>query len=176
MRCLWLERSHTAVATTVFQARSYFWVKDGKKAVHVDLFTDELGLQKREKMSAGGYTLLNSDQSLHNTNNSSHLCHLDHIGKLCQTGDGNHIMVGFQLVPVIKQSVGFQSCDATFLRTYQMERDDPVWTIIKTSPPSPLSLALSLSSPTRWPKYSICYSAVGTTALLTLSLALWLLQ
>lgn len=30
---------------------------------------------------------------------ASYLGHLDHIWKLCQTGNGDHIMVGFQLGP-----------------------------------------------------------------------------
>ena len=38
-------------------------------------------------------------KSLRSKIQSSYLGHLDHIGKLCQTGDGDHIMVGFQLVP-----------------------------------------------------------------------------
>lgn len=44
-------------------------------------------------------------------NISSYFGHLDHVGKLCQAGDGDHIMKGFQLVPggVIKHSAGFQS-------------------------------------------------------------------
>lgn len=30
---------------------------------------------------------------------SPHFCHLHDVGKLCQTGDGDHIVVGFQFVP-----------------------------------------------------------------------------
>lgn len=30
---------------------------------------------------------------------ASYLGHLDHIWKLCQTGNGDHIVVGFQLGP-----------------------------------------------------------------------------
>lgn len=43
--------------------------------------------------------IVTADQSQHNKNNSCYLGHLDHVGELCQTGDWNHIMVGFQLVP-----------------------------------------------------------------------------
>lgn len=41
-----------------------------------------------------------------NQNSASYLGHLDHVGELCQTGDGDHILIGFQLVPgqVIKHS------------------------------------------------------------------------
>lgn len=41
------------------------------------------------------------------TKSSSYFGHLDHIRKLCQTGNGDHILVSFQLGPgkVIKQSV-----------------------------------------------------------------------
>lgn len=30
---------------------------------------------------------------------SSYFRHLHHVGKLCQTGNRDHIVVGFQLVP-----------------------------------------------------------------------------
>lgn len=48
---------------------------------------------------------------------ASYLGHLDNVGKLCQAGDGDHIMIGFHLVPgkSIKH-LRATSWDATFLR------------------------------------------------------------
>lgn len=46
--------------------RSYFWIKDGKKAVHVDLFTDELGLEETEKKHVRmWFDCITADKSLH---------------------------------------------------------------------------------------------------------------
>lgn len=77
-----------------------------------------------------------ADQSLPSGNSSSYLGHLDHIGKLCQTGDGDHVMIGFHLVPgeVIKHS---KPCHGIqhFSEAMWWERDDPVLTI--STPPQP---------------------------------------
>lgn len=44
------------------QSRSYFWIKDRKKAVHIDLFEDKLGLKKeREKKNV--YDVFRYDHS-----------------------------------------------------------------------------------------------------------------
>lgn len=84
-------------------------------------------------------------------NKSLYLGHLDHVGKLCETGDGDHIMVGFKLVPgeVIKHSVWFQlhiMWYNIFLEAVRRERDDPVYTIIEL--PHPCLLSLPPSIPT----------------------------
>lgn len=93
------------------QTRSYFWIKDRKKTIHIDLFTDELGFKKERENVRTWLDTFPADKSLLHNNNSFYLGHLDHIGKLRQTGNGDHIMVGFQLGPgdVIKQSVRFLS-------------------------------------------------------------------
>lgn len=96
------------------QTRSYFWIKDRKKAIHVDLFTDKLGFKKKRREIRISQDVVTRSQQIDACTIKTtpfYLGHLDHVGKLCQTGDGDHIVVGFQLVPgeVIKHSVWFQS-------------------------------------------------------------------
>lgn len=89
-------------------------------------------------------------------NTPFYLGHLDHVGKLCQTGDGDHIMVGFQLVPgeVIKHSVWFQShimwcnisqklSDGKEMIRYRPSSNFPTLACPPCLPPS---------QPSRWPK------------------------
>lgn len=61
----------------------------------------------------------------------SYLGHLDNVGKLCQTGDGDHILIGFQLVPgeSIKHSEPHHGMQ------HFSERDDPLLAI--STPPQP---------------------------------------
>lgn len=62
--------------------------------------------KKREGSEPESQNVAIADQSLPSGNSASYLGHLDHVGKLCQTGDGDHVMIGFHLVPgeVIKHS------------------------------------------------------------------------
>lgn len=116
------------------QTRAYFWIKDGKKAVHVDVFADKLGLKKRERKLPTCLDTDTPDKSVHYKNVSSHLGHLDHIGELSQTGNRDHIMVGFQFGPgeVIKQSTWSED----FSEPIKTGTTSSVMDHHQTSPPS----------------------------------------
>lgn len=138
------------------QTRSYFWIKDRKKAVHVDLFKDKLGLKKEKIKLPMCLDTDPPDKSVRIINISSHLGHLDHIGELSQTGNRDHIMVGFQFGPgeVIKQSVWSEShimgckisqnqSDGNKMICYGPLSNFPTLISLYLLPPSP---------PTHWPK------------------------
>lgn len=82
--------------------RAYFRIEDGEKAINVDLLTDELEYKKGENERDPNYKVVTWPKLIRlcrSESSSSYLGHLDNVGKLCQTGDGDHIMMGFQLVP-----------------------------------------------------------------------------
>lgn len=88
---------------------AYFGIEDGEKAIHVDLLTDELEYKQGENERDPNQKVVTWPKLIspcRSESGSSYLGHLDDVGKLCQTGDGDHIMIGFQLVPgeVIKHS------------------------------------------------------------------------
>lgn len=76
------------------QTGPYFWVKDREKAVHVHIFTDELEMRKKKQSQ-----MMFDKDAADQVGLSPHFCHLHDVGELCQAGDGDHIVVGFQFVP-----------------------------------------------------------------------------
>lgn len=140
------------------QTGPYFWVEDREKAVHVHIFTDELG--KKNKFR---HIHVWGDKAAVKFV-SPYFCHLHNVGKVCQTGDGDHIVVGFQFVPgEVRTRMKIYNVKNRFSEPISWEGDDLTQMILRTSPPWSGCSWLPPAPPTHCPKYSICYSTVGTT-------------
>lgn len=68
---------------------TYLWVENRIKPINVDFFTNKLQTRKK-RLRLGNATNLFCLFKWH----PSHLCHLDHIGELCEAGNRDDIVVG----------------------------------------------------------------------------------
>lgn len=128
------------------QTRAYFWIKDGKKAVHVDLFTDKLGLIKEKKKLETCWDTDTTDKSLHSKGVVPPWTFGPRWGTQSDRKWGSHhgrfsvwSWWSYKTISVVwKPYYGMQD----FSEPIRWERDDLLWTIIK--PPHPhLSLPSS---------------------------------
>lgn len=88
LKCSWIAEGKTESDTN-----TYLWVEDGVKPIHVHFFANKL--QKEHSQVYLVYIYVQRVSKIVSMITGTYLGHLNHIGELSKTGNGNYIVMGF---------------------------------------------------------------------------------